>query len=95
MPALAVLLFSFTLVACETESPLRGLIQTRIIYPDMPPTKCARRPTVPDPRSCNDICMVEYLAQRDLADEDCRAKLDDVDAAISKWPKPEPAKPES
>lgn len=78
------------MTACDTleaiDPPLpREKIVT--VYPVMPPTKCARRPK-PPVAEADDPALAAYLKQKDAADDDCRDKLDAIDATVSSWPKP-------
>lgn len=56
------------------------------VYPPMPPTKCLRAPVAPAP-AASDNDWAAYKNARDKAGDDCRDKLDAVDATVSAWPK--------
>lgn len=84
----AVLLPSVLIVtACAaTQPPPLPEQVTRIVYPPMPPTKCARLPDAPDV-TASDNEWALYKNARDTAGDDCRDKLDAVDGVVSGWPK--------
>lgn len=84
------------MTACAAKAPPPPLPEqvTQIIYPAMPPTKCARLPAPPAPAaSDNDWAL--YKHARDDAGDDCRDKLDAVDAVVGKWPPPKPTPQEN
>lgn len=62
---------------------------TRLVYPPMPPTKCAREPVAPAV-DADDRDWSAYKRAKDDAGADCRDKLDEVDRTVTKWPKPPP-----
>jgi hypothetical protein len=59
---------------------------TRIVYPALPPTSCARKP-VPPAIDASDNEWAIYKQARDAAGDDCRDKLDAVHAIVSGWPR--------
>lgn len=90
----AALLLPSVLIAtaCSTNRPAPAPLpeqRTQIIYPAMPPTKCARAPTAPAV-DADDASWALYKHQRDDAGDDCRDKLDAVDAVVGKWPQQTP-----
>lgn len=60
---------------------------TRLVYPSLPPTLCARAPLAPAPEA-SDNDWAAYKQARDAAGDDCRGKLDAVDAIVKTWPAP-------
>lgn len=52
----------------------------------MPPTKCARAP-VPPALDADDKDWAVYSHADHDAGADCRDKLDEIDRAVSQWPK--------
>ena len=60
-------------------------IVTRIVYPVLPPTSCARAPK-PPALAASDNEWAAYKQTRDAAGDDCRHKLDAVDAVVKDWP---------
>ena len=87
-PVLAVLLSGFTATACS-HTPLPSpepRTVTVTVYPAMPDTKCARAPTPPSV-DASDREWAAYKKARDNAGDECRDKLDAVDAAVKAWPR--------
>jgi hypothetical protein len=60
---------------------------TRIVYPPLPPTLCARAPAPPR-LEASDNEWALYKQARDAAGDDCRDKLDAVDVVVKGWPPP-------
>jgi hypothetical protein len=58
---------------------------TRLAYPILPPTRCARAPR-PPALEASDNAWAAYKQVRDAAGDDCREKLDAVDALVRHWP---------
>jgi hypothetical protein len=52
----------------------------------MPPTRCARAPAAPE-IDASDNEWSAYKKARDNAGDDCRDKLDAVDAVVKSWPR--------
>ena len=73
-----------TAAACSSPPPEP---LTRIVYPALPPTVCARAPRAPALET-SDNAWAAYKQARDAAGEDCRNKLDAVDAIVKAWPSP-------
>jgi len=51
----------------------------------LPPTFCARAPK-PPALEASDNDWAAYKQARDAAGDDCRARLDAVDAVVREWP---------
>jgi hypothetical protein len=81
-PRLAVLL-PLSLAAACADPPAE--IVTRMVYPTLPPTSCARAPK-PPALTASDNDWAAYKQARDAAGDECRAKLDAVDAVVREWP---------
>jgi hypothetical protein len=58
---------------------------TRLVYPALPVTLCARLPAPPT-LEASDNAWARYKQARDAAGDDCRDKLDAVDAIVKTWP---------
>jgi hypothetical protein len=71
------------LTAAACSSPPAETV-TRIVYPALPPTACARLPAPPD-IAASDNAWAAYKQARDAAGDDCRDKLDAVDAIVKEW----------
>lgn len=75
--------------ACSGSQPSQPLLpeqNTRIVYPAMPPTKCARKPEAP-PVDADDTAWARYKRADSDAGDDCRDKLDEVDRVRETWGK--------
>lgn len=59
-------------------------VQTRIVYPTLPPTVCARKPA-PPPVEADDRAWALYKKADSDAGDDCRDKLDAVAAVVKSW----------
>ena len=79
----ALLLLSLLFAAACSPSP-EPEIQTRIVYPALPPTVCARKP-VPPAVETDDRAWAIYKKADSDAGDDCRDKLDAVDAVVKGW----------
>jgi hypothetical protein len=60
---------------------------TRLVYPALPPTSCARAPA-PPALEASDKAWALYKQARDAAGDDCRDKLDAVHELVKAWPPP-------
>jgi hypothetical protein len=60
---------------------------TRLVYPTLPPTLCARAPA-PPALDASDKAWAIYKQARDAAGDDCRDKLNAVDAVVKSWAPP-------
>ena len=56
-------------------------VQVRLVYPPLPPTVCARKP-VPPAVEADDRTWAIYKKADSDAGDDCRDKLDAVDAVV-------------
>ncbi len=81
----AVLLLSLLFGAACSPSP-EPQIQTRLIYPLLPPTVCARKPAAPAVEA-DDRAWALYKKADSDAGDDCRDRLDAVDAVVKNWTK--------
>jgi hypothetical protein len=79
--ACAILLLVL-LAACAGPPPATV---TRLVYPMLPPTLCARAPAPPK-LDASDNVWAAYKQARDAAGDDCRDKLDAVHALARDWP---------
>ena len=61
-------------------------VQTRLFYPPLPPTVCARKPA-PPPVEADDRAWALYKKVDSDAGDDCRDRLDAVDAVVKSWMK--------
>ena len=59
---------------------------TRLVYPVLPPTQCARAPAPPK-LEASDNDWAAYKQARDATGDDCRDKLDAVHALVKAWPR--------
>ena len=82
----AVLLLPSVLIAAACSAPPSETV-TRLVYPMLPPTLCARAPA-PPALEASDRDWALYKQTRDAAGDDCRDKLDAVDAIVKSWPPP-------
>ena len=70
---------------CAACSPMpEPQVQTRIVYPALPPTVCARKPVAPAVEA-DDRAWALYKKADSDAGDDCRDKLDAVDAVVKGW----------
>jgi hypothetical protein len=58
---------------------------TRLVYPALPVTLCARLPAPPK-LEASDNDWARYKQARDAAGDDCRSKLDAVHVLVKEWP---------
>jgi hypothetical protein len=81
------LLSLLTVAACSHPQAPPPLPEqnTRLIYPALPATTCARLPAVPG-LTASDNEWAAYKKARDDAGDDCRDKLDSVDQVRRGWP---------
>lgn len=79
----AVLLLSLLFVAACSPKP-EPEIQVRLVYPPLPPTVCARKPA-PPPVQADDRAWALYKKADSDAGDDCRDRLDAVDAVVKSW----------
>ena len=82
----AVLLLSLLIAAACSPSP-EPEIQTRIVYPALPPTVFARKPVAPAVEA-DDRAWALYKKADSDAGDDCRDKLDAVDRIVKRWARP-------
>ena len=59
-------------------------VQIRLVYPPLPPTVCARKP-VPPPVEADDRAWALYKKADSDAGDDCRDRLDAVNAVVTGW----------
>jgi len=59
-------------------------MQVRLVYPLLPPTVCARKPTAPAVGADDRVWALYKKADSDAGD-DCRDKLDAVDRIVKGW----------
>lgn len=69
---------------CGLRPKSESEIQVRLVYPPLPPTVCARKP-VPPPVEADDRAWVLYKKAVSDAGDDCRDRLDAVDAVVKNW----------
>lgn len=81
----ALLLLSLLFAAACSPRP-EPQIQTRLIYPPLPPTVCARKPVAPAV-AADDRAWALYKKADSDAGDDCRDRLDAVDAVAKSWMK--------
>jgi hypothetical protein len=79
----AAALLPSVLTAAACSSPTKPV--TRIVYPALGPTLCARAPAPPK-LEASDNAWAAWKQARDAAGDDCRDKLDAVDAIVKTWP---------
>ena len=72
-----------SLLASLSRSP-EPQIEVRLVYPPLPPTVCARKP-VPPPVEADDRAWALYKKVDSDAGDDCRDRLDAVDAVVKDW----------
>ena len=80
-----LLLLPVLLAAACASPPVQTA--TRLLYPVLPPTQCTRAPEPPK-LAASDNAWAAYKQARDAAGDDCRDKLDAVDAIVKTWPSP-------
>jgi hypothetical protein len=81
-PRLTVAAAALLCAACAPKS--ESEIQVRVIYPPLPPTVCARK-LMPPPVQADDRAWALYKKADSDAGDDCRDKLDAVDAVVKGW----------
>jgi hypothetical protein len=86
MPSWRALVPLPVLLAAACTSP-PAETATRLVYPALPPTLCARAPSPPK-LEASDNAWAAYKQARDAAGDDCRDKLDAVRAVVAGWPSP-------
>ena len=59
-------------------------VQIRLVYPPLPPTVCARKPA-PPPVAADDRAWALYKKADSDAGDDCRDRLDAVNAVVTGW----------
>ncbi len=81
------LIFAVAALLCAACGPSpEPQVQTRIVYPPLPPTVCARKPA-PPPVEADDRAWALYKKADSDAGDDCRDKLDAVNAVAKSWMK--------
>lgn len=79
----ALLLLGLLFAAACSPSP-EPQVQVQLVYPPLPPTVCARKPT-PPPVEADDRIWALYKKVDSDAGDDCRDRLDAVDRVVRSW----------
>lgn len=82
----ALLLLGLLFAAACSRSP-EPQVAVQLVYPPLPPTVCARKPT-PPPVEADDRTWALYKKADSDAGDDCRDRLDAVDRVVGGWPRP-------
>jgi hypothetical protein len=82
----ALLLLSLLFAAACSPNP-EPQVQVRLVYPPLPPTVCARKPTAPPVEADDRAWALHKKADSDAGD-DCRDRLDAVDRLVRSWMQP-------
>ena len=81
-PQLTIVAAALLCAACSPRPEPE--IQTRLVYPPLPPTVCARKPVAP-PVEADDRTWALYKKADSDAGDDCRDRLDAVDRIVKGW----------